>query len=170
MAPSAITESSHSEVVVTKSLNGVNLTNGNGIFNGNALSNGTKPAAATTNGLRRTDFLLDRHLRKKYPVIVGGKGSYLFTNDGRKVFDASSGAAVSCLGHGNERVTNAVFKEMRNGTPYIAAVFWASDIVDELCKEMIAGTGNKMARVYLTGSGTFHPSSSLKLLLTESRF
>jgi adenosylmethionine-8-amino-7-oxononanoate aminotransferase len=140
MAPSAISEPPQPTVVVTKSFNILSLTNGN-------------ETKVTKSGLRRTEFLLDRHLHKEFPVVIGGKGNHLFTSDGRKVFDASGGAAVSCLGYGNDRVTNAVFDQMKTGTPYVAAVFWASDVVDELCKELIAGTDGKMARVYLTGSG-----------------
>ena len=102
-----------------------------------------------------TSFSLGRNLRKEYPVIDGGEGNLLFTKDGRKVFDASSGAAVSCLGYGNKRVTNAVFKQMDTGTPYLSSTFWANDLVLELCKELIMGTNMEMAKVYLTGSGTY---------------
>lgn len=140
MAPSAITELAHTDVVVTKSINAGTLTT-------------TTDVARNGRGLRRTVYLMDRHLHKEFPVVVGGKGNYMFTADGRQIFDASGGAAVSCLGHGNERVNEAVYKQMNSGISYLAAVFWASDVVDELCKEMIDGTGGKMARVYLTGSG-----------------
>lgn len=96
-------------------------------------------------------------------MIVGGKGNLLFTSDGRKVFDASSGAAVSCLGHGNQKVMLAVIKQMNTGTPYLASTFWASGVVEELCMELIRGTDGKMARVYLTGSGSEAMEAAIKL-------
>lgn len=102
-----------------------------------------------------TSFSLGRNLRKEYPVIDSGKGNLLFTRTGRKVFDASSGAAVSCLGYGNKRVTEAVIKQLVTGTPYLSTTFWANDLAFELCKELINGTNGKMAKVYLTGSGTY---------------
>lgn len=143
MAPMAITEPE-------PHLNGVSLTNGHGHSNGYASKvNG----ASHANGMRKTDFLLDRHLRKDFPVVVRGKGNILYLKDGREVFDASGGAAVSCLGHGNERIANAVSEHLKSGVPYLASGFWGNDVVDELCAELIRGTGGKMARVYLTGSG-----------------
>lgn len=102
-----------------------------------------------------TSFSFGRNLRKEYPVIVAGDGNILFTKEGRKVFDASSGAAVSCLGHGNKRVINALKKALDTGTPYLSTTFWANDLVLELCKELIMGTNMEMAKVYLTGSGTY---------------
>jgi len=153
MSPSAITELAPQDVVVTKTLGGLSLTN-------------RSTTSSTASGLRRTVFLLDRHLHKEFPVVIGGKGNYLFTSDGRKICDATSGAAVSCLGHGNERVTNAVCDQMKTGTPYLASVFWGSDVVDKLCEEMIAGTGGKMARVYLTGSGWCPQCFHLQIWLT----
>lgn len=111
----------------------------------------TKPAS--TKGFVKADYLLDRDLHKCFPVVVGGKGNYLHLSDGRKVFDATAGAAVSCLGHGNQRVIDAVTAQMQTGTPYLASTFWMSEVVEELCKELINGTDGKMARVYLTGSG-----------------
>src|SRR4051794_38080836 len=61
---------------------------------------------SATSGKKRTHFFLDRHLHKEFPVVVGGKGNLLFTRDGRTIFDSTSGAAVSCLGHGYERIND----------------------------------------------------------------
>lgn len=107
----------------------------------------------STNGFVKADYLLDRDLHKAFPVVLGGKGNYLHLSDGRKVFDATSGAAVSCLGHGDQRVIDAITTQLHTGTPYMASTFWMSEVVEELCKELINGTDGKMARVYLTGSG-----------------
>jgi adenosylmethionine-8-amino-7-oxononanoate aminotransferase len=104
---------------------------------------------------KQTSFRLDRHLHGSFPIIASGKGNYLFTKDGRTIFDASTGAAVSCLGHGNERVINAVRDQFSTGISYLASAFWGSDVVEDLCKELINGTDGKMSRVYLTGSGRY---------------
>lgn len=119
---------------------------------------GLSPSGQTTSGnivndTKPTSFRLDRHLRGNFPVVVSGKGNHLFTKDGRTIFDATTGAAVSCLGHGNERVINAINKQFSTGVSYLASAFWGSDVVEDLCKELISGTEQKMARVYLTGSG-----------------
>lgn len=123
-----------------------------------ALSNGPPSLmnGGAVQGMKRTTFLFDRHLHKDFPVIVRGSGSKLYTKDGRVIFDATSGAAVSCLGHGNQRVTNAVYQQMTSGIPYLASGFFGNETVDDLCEELINGTGRKMARVYLTGSGKLH--------------
>lgn len=105
------------------------------------------------NNSKRTEFLLDRNLHKSFPVVTGGKGNYLHLADGRHIFDATAGAAVSAVGYGEQRVIDAMFNQMMTGTPYLATTFFASEVVEELCKTLIEGTEGKMARVYLTGSG-----------------
>ncbi len=45
------------------------------------------------------------------PVAVGGEGIRLHLADGRAVIDASGGAAVACLGHGNRRVAEAIGRQ-----------------------------------------------------------
>ena len=111
----------------------------------------------------KNSFYLGRHLKKEYPIIVGGKGNYIFTADGRKVFDASSGAAVSCLGHNNKRIINAMIKELKTGIPYIANTFWTHITPETLSKKLINGTNGKMSKVYLTGSGSEAMEASLKI-------
>lgn len=109
------------------------------------------------------DYSFLRNLNKPYLKIKAGKGNYLQTTDGRKVFDAATGAAVACLGYGNEKVIKAVNDQMNTGIAYLAAAFWRNDVVEQLCQELINGTDGKMAGVYLTGSGSEAMEASLKL-------
>src|SRR6266702_4391242 len=59
----------------------------------------------------RTSRVLHRSLRETPPKAIGGEGVYLFAEDGRRVIDASGGAAVSCLGHQHPRVIAAMAKQ-----------------------------------------------------------
>jgi len=142
MAPSAVTDFAPQEQdTITLSSKTLHLSNGH--------TNGV----ATSNGLKNPECLLGRHLRKVFPVVTGGKGNYLYLADGRTVFDATGGAAVSCLGHDNKRVIKAMTDLMNTGTPYLCSSFWTSNVTEDLCKELIDGTGGEMDRAYLVGSG-----------------
>lgn len=144
--------------------NGASLLNGN--HSDAPLNNGHAPSY----GCKQTEFLLDRHLHRSFPVVTGASGNFLYLEDGRTVFDATSGAAVSCIGHGHQRVIKAISALMDTGMPYLATTFWACEIVEELCKELIKGTDGKMARIYLTGSGQCSSHSHVQLLTKRSRF
>lgn len=162
MARSAVTELEQQDNVgsTTPSNNGQLSKNHSNMANKNT----------STDGLKKTEFLLDRNLHKSFPVVKSAKGNYLYLTDGRTVFDATSGAAVSCLGHGNQRVINAMSAQLNTGVPYLASTFWGSEVVEELCKELINGTEGKMARIYLTGSGKSSISRFMRAgVLTNSR-
>ena len=123
-------------------------------------------SSATLNNktrIKATSFSLGRDLHNEYAIIQRGEGNYLITTDGRKIFDASTGAAVSCIGYGNKRVLKAMTQQMDTGITYVASSFWASNVVENLCKELIKGTDGKMAIVYLTGSGSEAMEAALKL-------
>ena len=49
-----------------------------------------------------------RQLRSVPPVAVRGDGIYIEDASGKRYIDASGGAAVSCLGHNNREVADAV--------------------------------------------------------------
>jgi hypothetical protein len=162
MSPSADFERLD-RVAAHPSSNGVHLSNG---YHTAAAANGYAPSTSS----KRTEFLLDRNLHKSFPVVKGGYGNYLYLMDGRTVFDASAGAAVSCIGHGNKRVIKAISGLLNSGIPYLASTFWACEVVEELCKELINGTDGKMARVYLTGSGQCATPLRVQFLTSVSRF
>ncbi|CZT50522.1 related to ARG8-acetylornithine aminotransferase [Rhynchosporium secalis] len=153
MAPSAVTEPHHEGLTTFPVKNGRLLKEYGDLSNGHL-----SPEAR-----KKTEFLLDRHLHRSFPVVESAKGHYLHLTDGRTIFDATSGAAVSCLGHGNQRVIDAMTAQLTTGVPYLASTFWGSEIVEKLCKELIDGTEGKMSRVYLTGSGSEAMEATIKL-------
>lgn len=75
-----------------------------------SISKVVNPSNGNINGTKDTKkaFHLNRNLKKSFPVVTGAKGNYLFLEDGRAILDAAGGAAVSCLGHGDQRVIDAI--------------------------------------------------------------
>ena len=49
-----------------------------------------------------------RHTKSTPPLALSGEGCYLVDASGKRYFDGSGGAAVSCLGHGDPEVIAAV--------------------------------------------------------------
>lgn len=84
---------------------------------------------------------------------VGGKGSYIFLEDGQKILDSTGGAAVSCLGHGNEDVTKAVLAQM-NQLSYCHTAFFGTQPYEELASLLVESTGGRMSKLFVISSGT----------------
>ena len=45
-----------------------------------------------------------RKLNVELPLIVRGKGVYLYDDKGKRYLDGSGGAMVACIGHGVDEV------------------------------------------------------------------
>ena len=58
---------------------------------------------SSLNGDIRASAVLHRSLHCEPLRVVSAKGQYLELSNGQRIFDATGGAAVACLGHGNER-------------------------------------------------------------------
>ena len=73
----------------------------------------------------QTSRVLHRSLRETPPKAIGGEGMWLIAEDGRRILDASGGAAVSCIGHQHPRVIEAMLKgegPLRMGGPTLESV------------------------------------------------
>lgn len=77
-----------------------------------------------------------RHCAHKLPTIASGQGMYLIDQDGRKYLDACGGAAVSCLGHSNERVTEATKKQLDH-IAYAHTSFFTSEPAERLADTLV---------------------------------
>ena len=55
--------------------------------------------------------ILNTYNRKKIS-FKKGKGSFLFSTDGKKYLDFVQGIAVNCLGHANVYLNKAIYKQI----------------------------------------------------------
>ena len=65
-----------------------------------------KTNALSNNGAKHAQSrsaVLHRSLHEDPLRVVASQGNYLQLSNGQKIFDATGGAAVSCIGHGDER-------------------------------------------------------------------
>src|ERR1700756_5445754 len=80
--------------------------------------------------------IVHRGLREALPMAVGGHGVWLIDARGREVLDASGGAAVSCLGHQNPRVIEALLHQART-LAYAHTAFFSSEVAEALADELV---------------------------------
>lgn len=97
--------------------------------------------------------ILHRSLSNKPLLVSSGKGSYLHLDDGREILDACSGAAVACIGHGDERVTTAMMEQMAK-VSYVHAQIYTSRPAEDLADLLVKSTDGKMSHVLFMSSGT----------------
>ncbi|MEO0823544.1 MAG: aminotransferase class III-fold pyridoxal phosphate-dependent enzyme, partial [Pseudomonadota bacterium] len=93
-----------------------------------------------------------RHSRKRLPQVARGEGCYLYDTEGRRYLDACGGAAVSCLGHSAETVTEAV-KAQLDAIPYAHTSFFTSAPAEALADKLIDAAPEGIERVYFVSGG-----------------
>ncbi|KAI1809859.1 exocyst complex protein exo70 [Poronia punctata] len=109
-----------------------------------------------------TSAVLHRSLKDQFPRIVGGQGNYIILDDGRRIFDASGGAAVSCIGHGDKRVHEAMAAQL-NKISYCPTIFYTTDVCERLCRELVDSANGTMKRAYIVNSGSEAMEAAMKL-------
>jgi len=106
--------------------------------------------------------VMHRSLRATPPKAVGGEGVWLFAEDGRKIIDASGGAAVSCLGHQHPRVIEAI-KKQASKLEYAHTAFFSSEPAEELAEKLVGYEPGGLAYVYFVSGGSEAVEASIKL-------
>jgi adenosylmethionine-8-amino-7-oxononanoate aminotransferase len=96
--------------------------------------------------------VLHRDLSIRLPKIARAKGSYVILDDGRQIFDGSGGAAVASIGHGNQRVLDAVCEQMA-AVAYCSTIFYTTAVQESLGREIVESTHGHMSRAYIVSSG-----------------
>ncbi len=106
--------------------------------------------------------LFHRHCAATPPLAVAGEGCYLIDARGRRYFDGSGGAAVSCLGHGDGEVVAAV-KAQLDKLAFAHTGFFTSEPAEALADLLIAQAPEGIGRVYLVSGGSEAVEAALKL-------
>ncbi len=97
-----------------------------------------------------------------YPVAVRGDGAYLIDSEGKRYLDASGGAAVSCLGHSDRSVIDAI-KAQLDRLPFAHTSFFSNEPMEELADELIRHAPTEFDRVYFVSGGSEAVEAALKL-------
>ena len=103
-----------------------------------------------------------RHTKSKLPTAVGGEGCYLIDADGKRYFDGSCGAAVSCLGYGDEEIIDAI-KDQASKLAFAHTGFFTSEPAEELADLLIANAPEGIERVFFVNGGSEAVESAIKL-------
>ncbi|WP_119388383.1 aspartate aminotransferase family protein [Taklimakanibacter lacteus] len=106
--------------------------------------------------------LLHRRIHEHLPVAVSGKGIEIIDADGRRYIDASGGAAVSCLGHGDEDVLAAMRAQM-DKIAYAHTGFFTTDVAERLADRLVADAPSGLDHVYLVSGGSEAVEAALKM-------
>ena len=106
--------------------------------------------------------IFHRTTGQSYPVAVRGAGAYLFDAAGRRYLDASGGAAVSCLGHGDAEVVAAVAEQAAQ-LAYAHTSFFSSAPAEALAELLVAQAPPTLTRAIFVSSGSEAVEAALKL-------
>ncbi len=106
--------------------------------------------------------IIYRDMRAPLPRIAGGKGVYLFDSDGKRYLDGSGGAAVSCLGHGDEDV-NAAIRAQLDEVAFAYSGFFTSEAAEELADLLTSLAPDPLNHVYFISGGSEATEAALKL-------
>src|SRR5690606_38697422 len=106
--------------------------------------------------------IFHRTPRKPPALALRGAGSFLFDPAGRRYYDGSGGAAVSCLGHGHPEVIEAVVDQMRK-LEYAHTSFFTSEPAEQLAELLARRSPAGLGHVYFLSSGSEAIETALKM-------
>ncbi|MEX3931526.1 aspartate aminotransferase family protein [Paraburkholderia phymatum] len=100
--------------------------------------------------------------KQTLPVAVKGEGIEIIDSTGKRYIDASGGAAVSCLGHSNQRVIDAI-KRQAQELPYAHTSFFTTQPAEELASYLVDRAPQGLGHVYFVSGGSEAIEAALKL-------
>jgi adenosylmethionine-8-amino-7-oxononanoate aminotransferase len=106
--------------------------------------------------------ILHRQTGHSYPLASRGEGVVIRDNAGKEYIDASSGAAVSCLGHSHPDVL-AAMREQLDKLAYAHTSFFTTEVAEQLADELVARAPQGMGHAFFVSGGSEAMEAALKL-------
>ena len=99
---------------------------------------------------------------KKMPVVERGEGVYLYDEEEKKYFDASSGPITCNIGHANPKVLEAI-KNQSGKVCFASHAFFENRPNRDLAKSLVNLTGKKYDQAFFVSGGSEAIEASFKL-------
>lgn len=133
----------------------------------------TAAAAAMANDSHAMDnfwmpFSPNKEFKQEPRMFVKGEGMYLWTPDGKKLIDASSGLFCVAAGHCRKEIAEAVYKQL-NTLDYTMPFARAHPNAFKLAQEVAEFTPEGLDRVFFVCSGSEAVDSAMKMALAYHR-
>ena len=109
-----------------------------------------------------TSHIFGRSTAGSLPVAAKGDGCYIIDTNGKRYFDGSGGAAVSCLGHSDADVTAAI-KEQVDRIAFAHTGFFTSEPAEDLANLLVEHAPEGIDRVYFVSGGSEAVEAAIKL-------
>ena len=106
--------------------------------------------------------VFSRNSRISLPTVASGEGVYLFDKEGNQYLDGSGGAAVSCLGHSNDRIITALNKQLAK-LAFAHTGFFTSEPAEQLAELLVAKAPAGIEKVYLVSGGSEAIEAAIKV-------
>jgi adenosylmethionine-8-amino-7-oxononanoate aminotransferase len=106
--------------------------------------------------------VLHRAIAHRYPTATSGHGIFIRDEAGKEYIDASSGAAVSCLGHSHPDIVSALHTQL-DQLEYAHTSFFTSPAAEELADELAAQAPNGLGHTFFASGGSEAMEAALKL-------
>ncbi|KAL3495748.1 pyridoxal phosphate-dependent transferase [Aspergillus germanicus] len=108
--------------------------------------------------------ILHRSFAERPAKIVAGDGIRLVLEDGKKVIDASCGPSVSCLGHSQPEITDAITNHLKSEIAYVySGSPYTSGAAEELADILLAHKPGGLSKAIFVNSGSEATDAALKL-------
>lgn len=118
--------------------------------------------------------VMHRSLSHSPLLAKRASGINIYTSTGQRIIDATSGAAVSCLGHSHPAIVEAMKNHLdeANTVNYVATIMFTSSPAEELSKLLLESWEPPLGptevqstgKVYFCSGGKIHPSHHCQYL------
>lgn len=99
-----------------------------------------------------TTHLFHRSFAQPLKMVQSSDGHILTMGDGHKVLDACGGAAVACIGQGDEEIIAAATEQMRKIT-YAHPLSYTTSAAEDLATLFLSGNCWGLQKMFVAGSG-----------------
>ena len=103
-----------------------------------------------------------RSLSGTMPTVSHGQGVYIYDTNGREYLDACGGAAVSCLGHSDSRVKQAIAAQLER-IPFAHTGYFTNACAERLAEKLAERAPGALDRAFFVSGGSEAIESALKM-------
>lgn len=122
-------------------------------------SNEVKPSATAS---PRPPSHLFYQTRLRRPLVDSAEGIYIWSQDGRRFIDGSSGAMVVNVGHGNRAVLDAMKRQMER-TTFAYRLHFENEPAEDLARNVAERMPGDLDRIFFVSGGSEAVESAVKL-------